>query len=140
MGLIFRTSSLANTGSTQVKNAALTYQEGDGNFAWLATNLSGSIVSITGSTSLTGSLTVTNKIGVNNATPAYSLDVNGSFRVTSGQSILDGYTQVRDVLNLDSQNPLPSGSAGDLAVSASAGSTRSLYFYDGTQWREVQLI
>lgn len=58
MGLIFRTSSLANTGATQVKDAPLTYQEGDGNFAWLATNLSGSVVSISGSVSLNGSLSI----------------------------------------------------------------------------------
>lgn len=56
MGLIFRTSSLANTAATTIKNFPLTFEEGDGNFAWLATNLSGSVVSISGSVSLSGSL------------------------------------------------------------------------------------
>lgn len=56
MGLIFRTSSLANTAATAIKNFPLTFEEGDGNFAWLATNLSGSVVSISGSVSLSGSL------------------------------------------------------------------------------------
>ena len=58
MGLIFRTSSLANTGATQVKDAPLTYEEGDGNFAWLSTNLSGSAVTISGSVTLSGSLSI----------------------------------------------------------------------------------
>lgn len=141
MGLIFRSSSLANTGATQVKNSALTYQEGDGNFAWLATNLSGSAVSITGSTSLTGSLTVSNKIGVNNPSPAYSLDVFGTFR-TTGVAAFGDNVAFKKIVNLESQNPLPSGTAGDLAVSSSISNPgpASLYFYDGTQWREIQLI
>lgn len=58
MGLIFRSSSLANTGATSIKNAPLTFLEGDGNFAWLATNLSGSVVEISGSVTLSGSFSI----------------------------------------------------------------------------------
>jgi hypothetical protein len=59
MGLILRSSSLANSGNTvSVKGSALSYIEGDGNFVYLLTNMSGSNISITGSTSITGSLTV----------------------------------------------------------------------------------
>jgi len=59
MGLILRSSSLANGGNTvSVKGSALSYIEGDGNFVYLLTNMSGSNISITGSTSITGNLTV----------------------------------------------------------------------------------
>lgn len=220
MGLIFRTSSIANPGATSVKNAALTYAEGDGNFAWLATNLSGSTVSITGSArvsgslfignsiqmygagviplsvtpagtndsliignlgarsltegglysgngdqiiamadidnlnyyysngyykfsenspakrhELTGSLVVSGSVGINVNSPSYNLDIVGSLRVSSGISIFNGYTQVRNVLNLEPRNPLPAGTLGDLATSGSA-----LWFYDGGSWREVSLL
>jgi hypothetical protein len=54
MGLIYRTSSLANVGASSIKNAELTYEEGDGNIAFLLTNLSGSNVSIQGNATLSG--------------------------------------------------------------------------------------
>jgi hypothetical protein len=217
MGLIFRTSSIANPGvSSQVKNAALTYAEGDGNFAWLSNNLSGSIVTISGSTNvsgtltvkntvtlgsnplipliiapsntdylyigtaaikspteaglynnnsdqmiavadidnenyyysngnykfndavnrheLTGSVRVTGSLSVNVTSPSYTTDLNGTFR-SVGTAVIDGYTSIRDVLNLEAQNPLPTGALGDLATSGSA-----LWFYDGGSWREVNLL
>jgi len=63
MGLILRTSSLANPGnSITVKGSALTYAEGDGNFMYLLTNMSGSTISITGSTGILGDLTATGDI------------------------------------------------------------------------------
>jgi hypothetical protein len=53
MGLILRTSSLANAGNDiTVKGSTLTFVEGDGNFVWLATNMSGSNINITGSTAV----------------------------------------------------------------------------------------
>ena len=59
MGLILRSSSLANSGNTvSVKGSALSYVEGDGNFVYLLTNMSGSNISITGSTSIKNNLTV----------------------------------------------------------------------------------
>jgi hypothetical protein len=58
MGLIFRVSSSANTGATYIKNAALAFDEGDGNFAWLAANLSASVVEISGSVQLSGSFSI----------------------------------------------------------------------------------
>lgn len=58
MGLIFRVSSSANTGATYIKNAALEFDEGDGNFAWLAANLSASVVEISGSVQLSGSFSI----------------------------------------------------------------------------------
>ena len=135
MGLVLRSTDIPNTGVTQVKNAALTYAEGDGNFAWLATNLSGSSISITGSTAVTGSLTVTSKLGVNVASPTYNVDISGSFRSYGGVAVFDTYTTVREALNLEAQHPLPAGTLGDLATSGSA-----LWFYDGGSWREVSLL
>jgi hypothetical protein len=58
MGLIYRTSSLANVGASSIKNAELTYEEGDGNIAFLLTNLSGSNVSIAGNTTMSGPIQV----------------------------------------------------------------------------------
>jgi hypothetical protein len=44
----------------------------------------------------------------------------------SGSAFISGSVKLRNVLNLEAQNPLPSGNVGDLAVSGS-----SLYFYNG---------
>ena len=58
MGLILRSSSLANGGNTvSVKGSALSYIEGDGNFVYLLTNMSGSRISLTGSVQVNGSIT-----------------------------------------------------------------------------------
>ena len=62
MALIFRTSNIANTGSTYIKNAPLAYAEGDGNLAWLVTNMSGSNISITGSTGILGNTIITGSL------------------------------------------------------------------------------
>jgi hypothetical protein len=55
-----------------VKGSALSYAEGDGNFTYLFTNMSGSNISITGSTGIKGNTVITG-----------SLDVNGTVRATS---------------------------------------------------------
>jgi len=55
-----RSSSLANTGNTvTVKGSPLEYNEGDGNFVYLLTNMSGSNIAITGSTTINGNLNIT---------------------------------------------------------------------------------
>ena len=83
MGLILRTTSVPNTGTTvSVKGSELTWAEGDGNFAYLLTNMSGSNISITGSTTVTGLVTATGFTGslagtsswATNATTASSAD------------------------------------------------------------------
>ena len=59
MGLILRTTTTPNSGNSLViKGSPLTYAEGDGNFMYLLTNMSGSNISITGSTGIRGDLTV----------------------------------------------------------------------------------
>lgn len=63
MGLYLRSSSLANPGnSITILPSALSYNQADGNFMYLLTNMSGSNISITGSTSIVGTLTVTGNI------------------------------------------------------------------------------
>ena len=63
MGLILRQTTTANSGHTlSIKGSALSYAEGDGNFVYLLTNMSGSSNSITGSTGILGGLNVTGGI------------------------------------------------------------------------------
>jgi hypothetical protein len=67
MGLILRTTNVANAGNaTTIKGAQLSWVEGDGNFVYLLTNMSGSIVSITGSTFVSGTFTVSDRAVLNN--------------------------------------------------------------------------
>ena len=47
----------------------------------------------------------------------------------------DGSVKFLTSLNLQGQDPLPTGAVGDLAVSGSA-----LYFHDGGSWRTVSLV
>jgi hypothetical protein len=71
MGLILRTSSLANPGNDLIiKGSALTANELDGNFVYLLTNMSGSTISITGSTGIVGNLSVNGSLTVNGLTNA----------------------------------------------------------------------
>ena len=115
MALIFRTSNTANIGTSYIKSSPLTYTEGDGNLAWLATNMSGSIISITGSSSMQGSLTVSAGItgslfgtaswarnvltasylsgSVSNAvTSSYPISVSGSTIYSTGPSSVAGFS------------------------------------------------
>jgi hypothetical protein len=62
------------------------------------------------------------KVGINKSLPQYTLDVSGSVGVAT-------------ILNIASSNPLPAGSIGNLAVSAS-----NLYFYSASAWYQVQLV
>jgi len=74
---------------------------------------------------------------------------NGSNTVVIGNDdVTDTYLKgnvsgssfhISETATLVSQNPLPTGVAGMLAVSASA-SNEKLYFYDGSSWREVSLV
>ena len=78
MGLILRTSSLANPGNDLViKGSSLTPNELDGNFMYLLTNMSGSTISITGSTGIIGNFTATGDITFPNLTGATVTNVVG---------------------------------------------------------------
>jgi hypothetical protein len=58
----------------------------------------------------------------------------GSLSLTGSASIT-GSVNITSVLNLAPSNPLPTGTTGSLATSGS-----SLYFHDGTNWRQVSLL
>lgn len=76
----------------------------------------GSYGTLTGN-AFSGSMTDA-KVGINKSLPQYTLDVSGSVGIAT-------------VLNLAETNPLPAGTIGDLAVSAS-----HLWFYNGT-WTQL---
>ncbi len=86
MGLILRSSSLANSGnSISVKGSALTYNEGDGNFMYLLTNMSGSNINITGSTGIIGNTIITGSLSVSStvfATASWATNALTSSYVT----------------------------------------------------------
>jgi hypothetical protein len=66
MGLILRQQSTdTNASGISVKGSALSYAEGDSNFIYLLTNMSGSNLSLTGNATITGTLTVNGNIGGN---------------------------------------------------------------------------
>jgi len=76
MGLVLR-QQLTNTNGPGLvlKGSELTYAQGDSNFLFLLTNMSGSAISITGNTTIAGTLLVTGLItgtitSANNATSA----------------------------------------------------------------------
>lgn len=88
MALIFRTGSIANTGSSYIKNNPLTYSEGDGNLAWLATNMSGSSISITGSTGIIGNTTITGSLSTTQDAIINGLTIGkGSGSLTSNTAL-----------------------------------------------------
>jgi len=83
MGLILRQTTTANSGNTlSIKGIALSYTEGDGNFMYLLTNMSGSSNSITGSTSILGGLNVTGGI-----TGSFSGSLLGTASYASNASV-----------------------------------------------------
>lgn len=90
MGLILRSSSLANTGNTvTVKNSPLEYNEGDGNFVYLLTNMSGSNIAITGQTGITGSATISgnlNVIGTTTTTILLAQTITSSVAYVTGST------------------------------------------------------
>ena len=89
MGLILRTSSLANAGdSISVKGTALEYSEGDGNFMYLLSNMSGSIVRINGDTALTGSLNISTILNATTDTDRFLVSDAGIIKYRSGSQIL----------------------------------------------------
>jgi len=75
-------------------------------------------------------------------TPYNRVSINEFFNVeattsgkASGSVSLTGSLNVSKVLKLGQSNPLPTGTDGSMAVSAS-----NLYFYSGSDWRKVSLV
>jgi hypothetical protein len=89
MGLILRTSSLANAGDTiSIKGTPLEYSEGDGNFMYLLSHMSGSVVTITGDTALTGSLNISTILNASTDTDRFLVSDAGIIKYRSGSQIL----------------------------------------------------
>jgi hypothetical protein len=86
MGLILRTTTATNAGNAlTIKGSALTYPEGDNNFMYLLTNMSGSAITIIGNTTISGSLTVNSGIaGTLYGTSSYAL--TASYQISSSYS------------------------------------------------------
>jgi hypothetical protein len=59
---------------------------------------------------------------------------SGSFNIENADLLVSQSLNVKEIINLAPQDPLPSGQLGDIGVSGSA-----LYFYDGSSWRTVNL-
>jgi len=104
MGLILRQTTTANSGNTlSIKGSALSYAEGDGNFVYLLTNMSGSSNSITGSTGILGGLNVTGGITgsfsgsligtaatASNIFPAITNNTNNYVLTATGNGVING--------------------------------------------------
>ena len=107
MGLILRSTTTPNAGtSLSIKSTPLTYAEGDGNFMYLLTNMSGSNT-ITGDTTLTGNLTIPT---------GYSLLGTASYTpLVAGNGItVTGMTIASKLLKVNGNDP---GSDGNVTVS-----------------------
>ena len=88
MGLILRTTFTPNPiSASYVKGSPLTYAEGDGNFVYLLTNMSGSNIHITGSTSITGSLNFSNISSGTSETRIVVVDNSGNFKYRTDVSL-----------------------------------------------------
>lgn len=74
-------------------------------------------------------------IGMFYGTPYVSSTSSLYLNTNDNEWYVTGSVNMKDTLNLASQNPLPAGAVGDLATSGSA-----LYFHDGSSWRQVSLI
>lgn len=59
--------------------------------------------------------------------------IGGDFQ--QREVVINGALDVTTLLTLSPRNPLPAGTLGSMAVSGS-----SLYFHNGSQWREVSLV
>lgn len=93
MPLIYRTSSIANVVPSFIKNSPLTYEEGDGNIAYLLTNMSGSSISIVGNTLLEGELQIDGQLYLPEITEL-SKDSVLTFDTSSGRVYFTSSTAV----------------------------------------------
>jgi hypothetical protein len=97
-----------------VKGSTLTYAEGDNNLTYLLTNMSGSVLSLTGNTNITGSTIISETLTVKNipqtttATRIVVIDTNNTF-------------QYRTDLSLTGSQG-PSGSQGPQGIQGPSGS------------------
>jgi hypothetical protein len=100
---------------------ALTWEEGDGNYAWLATNLSGSNIIMSGSINATGSVTITGSLSVSGSLSTMTFVSGARLTVTS------------------SGVPTWSGSDGQYIFGSGSGGYK-MFVYLGGAWRSGSLL
>jgi hypothetical protein len=136
-----RTGFLIDSGSNVRVSGSLNVQGGSSLTGSLSVSNTINALIVTGSSNIThtiagqSALTLVNSAG----TGQPALTITGSIFATStgdhtifGNSLsLSGSVNVRNVMNLTPQNPLPPGVLGDLAVSGS-----NLFFYNGA-WTQI---
>ena len=92
--------------------------------------------SITFNSNDTGQIQSFNNLGLSSVSGSVAISSDTKSLTVSSTGITTNTSiSVGTVLSLQAQNPLPSGTVGDMAMSSSA----ELYFYDGS-WRKVSLV
>lgn len=138
MGLRLRqqkTDTNNNGNNVDVTGTALTFTEGDSNFVYLLTNMSGSNVSITGSTGISGTLTVANSIFVKGLSLSSGPNVimyesaSGQFFYQSTGSINVGSASYVSSSKVDG----PYGMDSIKSASYASGSTSASYALSASQ-------
>jgi hypothetical protein len=136
MGLILRSTTSANSGNTvTIKGSALTYAEGDGNFAYLLTNMSGSNISITGSTGVLGNLNVSGTFTLLGLSNSNGPDVI-MYNTSTGQFFYQGtgsFTAGTASFVTSSNVRGPFGVNSILSASYASGSTSASYALSASQ-------
>jgi hypothetical protein len=116
MGLILRTTLTPNSGnSLSIKGTALSYVEGDGNFMYLLTNMSGSNISITGSTGILGSTTMRGTSTISNPANTTSFTIIDNGTTTASDTVMQFTSSLNGFRHIKGTN---SGSGSGAAVGA----------------------
>jgi hypothetical protein len=140
MPIIYRITTLPNTGSSFIKNEQLSFEEMDGNMVHLLNNMSGSSNYITGSTGLLGDLQVKGSVSVTGTLSAQTLVVemmSSSVVYSSGSNIfgnnlsntqsLTGSVSVTGSLDVNGSNVILTNQTSSMTVLSSSYSISSSY-------------
>ena len=98
-----------------VKGSALSYAEGDDNFTYLLTNMSGSNISITGSTGILGSTTMRGTSTISNPADTTSFTITDNGTTTASDTVMQFTSSLNGFRHIKGTN---SGSGSGAAVGA----------------------
>jgi hypothetical protein len=98
-----------------VKGSALSYAEGDANFTYLLTNMSGSNISITGSTGILGSTTMRGTSTISNPADTTSFTITDNGTTTASDTVMQFTSNLNGFRHIKGTN---SGSGSGAAVGA----------------------
>jgi hypothetical protein len=122
MGLILRTQATdTNASGISVKGSSLTYAEGDSNFIYLLTHMSGSTLSLNGTTGITGNTTITGNLtvtGILTSATGFTGNLIGTAQTASYVALTQGPGIV-----INASNPL--------AISSSIVTVNGIYPING---------